>query len=157
MFTSKNLKSLVIVSLLGLSTSAMAATGGDVDLAGQVESTLAMTATATAGATSLDMSPGVHIVKVGDLTMGTNNEAGLTLTNSSGQLTSSGASAINFSTATVGDEDEAPVSGDFSGGGSFDTIVGGFFERDLYVIYAPASLQNAGTYTGQIDLTVTDN
>jgi hypothetical protein len=160
---TKRFRTYLTVILAGLmvSAAAHAATSGSVSLSGTVVSSLAITVTASAAASALDLSGGEKIVKVADLAMSTNNEQGFTLTTSSGSLTKSGGTSIAFQVTTVADAATAPAAGAFTvASGSddtFNTSGAGSSDRDLYIKYTPASLQDPGTYTGTINLTVSDN
>lgn len=153
------------VALLALMGGyAMAETTDSVVLSGTVTSTLAITATDTAGAAALDLdgdgTAAEHIVKVADAFMTTNNEQGLTLALSGGNLTKAGGTSIAYSVVTVADEAAAPLTGDvgWAVGATTDVSAGeGDHPRDLFIKYTPAALQDPGTYSGSISLTVSDN
>jgi hypothetical protein len=156
LFTASALLSLALGSV------AHAGTSDTVSLSGSVTSSLDIAATDTAGATALDLSGGQKIAKVSDLAISTNNEQGFTLTASSGNLTKAGGTSISFQVATVDDGASAPVAGDFSVASGTDNTdfvssVAGAKDGDLYILYTPATLQDPGTYTGSISLTVSDN
>jgi hypothetical protein len=143
---------------------ALAGTSDTVSLSGTVTTTLSIDATDTAGATALDIdgegSAGEHIVKVADVAMTTNNEQGLTLTFSGGNLTKTGGTSIAYRVVTVADGASAPVTGDSgwaAGSTTFQTSAAGDSARDLYIKYTPAALQDPGTYTGSISLSISDN
>lgn len=160
MINSRSLKLFVVGSLL-VSSAAIAATTGSVTLGGSVSSSLSLDAEDTLGASTLDLSGGEKIAKVADISMSTNNEQGLTLTASSGDLTKTGGSSISFQVTTVADAASAPVAGDFLTASGDDYTVGtsaaGSVNKDMYILYTPAALQDPGAYTGSISLTVTDN
>jgi len=160
MFKSRVLKSVLVASLM-FSSTAIADTTGTVTLGGTVEPTLSITSTATAGAAALDLSGGTKIVKVSDLAMSTNNEQGLTLTASSGNLTKSGGTSIAFQVTSVDNAAAAPAAGAFTIASGSNYTVGteaaGSVDQDLYIMYTPAALQDPGAYAGSISLTVTDN
>jgi hypothetical protein len=151
----------VLLGVLALSSAAVAATTGSVTLGGTVASSLQITAVDTASASALDLSGGQKIVKVTDITMGTNNEQGLTLTASSGNLTKSGGTSIAFQVTSVADGAAAPASGAFTIASGSNYTVGtsgsGDVSKDLYIMYTPLALQDPGAYAGSISLTVTDN
>lgn len=142
---------------------ASAATEDTVTLGGTVASTLTMEATDTLGAASLDLTTNSEqIVKVADIAMSTNNSSGLTLTATSGNLAKGDAQTpIAFKVTTVDDAAAAPASGAFTvASGTNYTAVGsaaGDFPKDLYIAYTPAALQDPGTYSATISLTVSDN
>lgn len=154
----------VLVGSALLISPAVADTSGSVSLSGAVTSTLAITASATAGATLLDLdgdgAAGQHIVKVADLAISTNNEQGYELTASSGNLTKVNGTSIAYQVTSVVDADPTPESGDFTvaSGSNYVVTTGaaGAANKDLYIMYTPAALQDPGTYTGTISLTVAD-
>lgn len=152
--------SLVACTTL-LSSAAFADTSASVTLGGSVSSSLAITSTPTAAASTLDLSGGQKLVKVADLSTGTNNEQGLTITATSGDLTKAGGTSIAFQVHSVADGAGAPVAGAFLVSSGTDYTVGssaaGAFDRDLYILYTPAALQDPGSYSGSISLTVADN
>jgi phage tail sheath gpL-like len=150
----------LLVSALG-APAAFAATTGSVALSGTVTTTLAITVTPTGSASTLDLSGGVKIVKVADVAMLTNNEQGLTVSISSASLTKTGGSSIPWQVTTVADAGTAPLSAAFTvASGAAYTVgssVAGTLDKDLYIKYTPLALQDPGTYTGTINLTVADN
>lgn len=153
---------VALIALMG--GYAMAETTDSVSLSGVVTSTLAITATDTAGAAALDLdgdgSASEHIVKVTDALMTTNNDQGLTLSYSGGNLTKAGGVSIAYSVLTVADGAAAPLTGDagWATGATTDaSSAAGDHVRDLYIKYTPAASQDPGTYTGTISLTVSDN
>lgn len=155
MINLKCLKSLVVGSLLTISSVSMAATA-TVNVGGTVTSTLAVSATATTGAGTLDLAGATErIIKVADITMSTNNEQGLSITTSDGNLTKTGGTSIAYLTTTVADNAVAPATTAFNA-----TLPGmttaGTLSEDLYIKYTPAALQDPGTYAGVITITVTD-
>jgi hypothetical protein len=160
MLKSNTLK-LVVFALVAGSSVAVAATTGTVTLGGTVTSTLTVTSVATSAASTLDLTPGEKIVKVSDIAMSTNNEQGLTLSATSGNLTKTGGTTITFQVTSVPDGDAAPDTGDFAiaTGSPYEvgTVVAGGDAVDLYIKYTPASLQDPGAYSGSIGLTVSDN
>ncbi len=150
------------VAVMLPSAIAIAATTDSVTLSGTVSSTLSIVATDTAAATALDLTTASEqIVKVSDLAMSTNNSAGLTLTASSGNLTNPDSQTIAFKVTSVDDAATAPTSGAFTVASGTDyTVAGsaaGDFDKDLYIAYTPAALQDPGSYSGTISLTVADN
>lgn len=160
MFMSRSLKLLALGSLL-VSSAAVAATTGSVTLGGSVSSSLSITSVDTAAASTLDLSGGQKIVQVADIDMSTNNEQGLTLTASSGDLTKTGGSSIAFQVSSVADQATAPLAAAFTVASGSDytvaTSAAGSDAEDLYIMYTPAALQDPGAYAGSISLTVTDN
>jgi hypothetical protein len=153
--------SVVVFCLLAVSATAAADTTGSVTLGGTVTSSLQITSVATAGASTLSLSGGQKIVKIADLTTSTNNEQGLTLTATSGDLAKSGGTSISFQVTSVADAASAPASGAFLIASGSDYTVGtsgsGSVSKDLYIMYTPLTLQDPGDYEGSVELTVTDN
>jgi hypothetical protein len=156
----QSLKILAVASLV-ISSTALAATTGSVTLGGSVATTLEVTAVDTAGASALDLSAGQKIAKVADIEMSTNNDQGLTLTASSGNLTHTGGQPIAFQTTTVVDAAAPPVPAVFVTASGTDysigTLVAGSINKDMYIMYTPAASQDPGLYGGSISLTVSDN
>ena len=160
MTTFRSIKSLVaIASVLGLASTSLAATTATVPLSGTVTTTLQVTSSTASGASTLDLMNGQKIVKVADVGMSTNNEQGLTLTVSSGSLTKTGGTSIAYQVTSVADAAAAPTTFSIASGSDYTvgTTGAGTSAVDLYIKYTPASAQDAGEYTGQISLTVSDN
>ncbi|MBL0212939.1 MAG: hypothetical protein IPQ07_03580 [Myxococcales bacterium] len=155
----------VVLSLLAaslvVSSLAVAGTTATVTLGGSVSSTLEITSVDTAAAGALDLSAGQKIVKVADIEMSTNNDQGLTLVATSGNLTKAGGVSIAFQVTSVADAASAPAAGAFTipSGSDYSaaTSVAGSDVSDLYIKYTPASSQDPGDYAGTIELTVSDN
>lgn len=157
-----SLRNIILGSLL-VSAGAFADT---VEIGGTVASTVSITSTATAGATTLDLGGlgvtiGEKIVKVADLAMTTNNSTGLALSIDSGNLVN-GAATVAFKVQTVADEALAPATGDFSvasgtPNAGFTTGAAGAAARDLYIAYTPADVLDPGSYVATITLTISDN
>lgn len=130
-----------------------------------VEPTLglpSLTSTATTKVKNLTLdgrgSASTHIVKVADLILSTDNPTGLTLFASSGSLTKSEGSPIAYQVTTVEDGAAPPSASDFSSSDytiSLSTPI--TVNKDLYIKYTPAPLQDPGTYNAAISLIVTDN
>lgn len=160
MFTNRALKLFVVSSLL-VSSVAAAGTTATVTLGGSVASTLEITSTDTASASTLNLSSGQKIVQVADVSMSTNNDQGLTLTASSGNLTKTGGQPISFQVTSVADGGTAPLAAAFTvASGSNYTVAtsaAGSSAKDLYIMYSPGATQDPGAYAGSISLTVADN
>lgn len=159
MTTSRTLQ--LALSTLLIASVAGAATTATVTLGGSVASTVEITSTDTAGASTLDLSSGQKIAKVADVSMNTNNDQGLTLTATSGSLTKAGGAAIAFQVTSVADAAAAPLAAAFTiaSGTSYTvaTSAAGASVKDLYIMYSPGATQDPGAYTGSITLTVADN
>jgi hypothetical protein len=152
---------VAILSLVGFASTSLAATSTSVTLGGTVTSTLQVTSETATGAATLDLMSGQQIVKVADVNMSTNNEQGLTLTASSGNLSKTGGTSIAYQVTSVADGASAPAGSAFTIASGEDYTVGttaaGAADVDLYIKYSPASLQDPGDYAGSITLTVSDN
>jgi hypothetical protein len=162
MFRSRILK-IAIAALLALAPAsiAIASTTATVTLGGTVTSSLQIASSATGTASALDLSGGQKIAKVADLTIATNNEQGVTLTVSSGDLTKTGGTSIAYQVTSVDDGDSAPDATAFTIDSGTDYTVGnttsGSFNQDLYIMYTPLTLQDPGHYAATINLSVADN
>lgn len=158
-------------SLFGAS-SAMAQTTGDVNIGGTVDSTLNIDITAVGGVdTGLDLGgEGIDndetIVKIADIIVRTNNNAGLSLTMTEGNMTATGSDTPLAYQVAVTDNDVVAVTGDFGGGltetytqaGGAAPNLGadGTVAQDISISYNPPQNLDAGAYTATITLTVAD-
>ena len=106
-------------------------------------------------------SSSTRIVKVAELSVSTDDADGFALSITSGSLTRAGGTPITFQVVLVERGAGAPSSGSFttSSGDSFQvsTTSAGTVERDLYIKYRAAALQDPGAYTAAIHLDVVDN
>ncbi len=124
----------------------------------------ALVATATSAATALALdgegSSTWHIVKVAEVDLSTANTTGLILTVTGDGLTKAGGTLIAVQLVTV-EHGQIPTASDFTipAGSSyvFSTTQAGSVDRDLFIRYQPSSLQDPGTYTETLQLTVQDN
>jgi hypothetical protein len=103
-----------------------------------------------------------HVVKVSTLTLATDISKGFTVTISSGNLTKTGQQTpIAYRVTTVVSAANPPNVGDFTvNSGSnytFTTTQAGSQNRDLYVLYTPATMQDPGTYSANITIAIVDN
>jgi hypothetical protein len=103
-----------------------------------------------------------HVVKIADLTLSTDAANGLTVFITSGNLTNAGGhTPVAFQVLLVSDGASAPPSSSFTtaSGTSYTlpTSTAGTVEKDLYIKYHPASLQDPGMYSAQVDISVVDN
>jgi hypothetical protein len=103
-----------------------------------------------------------HIVKAADLAITTDSPNGYTLTVSSGDLNNPEQhTPIAFQVTTVMDGAAAPGAAEFTTPSgsiySVSTESAGQADRDLYIKYSPAGLQDPGRYTASLSLVVTDN
>jgi len=132
---------------------------------GPAFATSSVTATNTAGATNLGLdgegSASTHIVKVADLSLSTDSSSGFTLSITSGSLTKAGGTPVPFQVALVDHNAGAPSSGAFmvASGSPYllVTSAAGSLEKDLYIKYTPASLQDPGGYAAVIAVDIVDN
>jgi hypothetical protein len=121
-----------------------------------------LTSTATGIASNLVLdgrgSTNTHIVKVADIALTTDNSKGLSLFVSAGNITKPGGSSIAYEVTTVSDGAAPPAGSDFSSGNYIvSTSTSGTVNKDVYIKYTPAALQDPGNYSGAISLVVTDN
>jgi len=169
MFTTSIRRALIASGLvLGATTAFSSAAFADtLTTSGTVSSSASVSTTATAAATTLNLGGtgtaiGEQIVKTGDVALSTNNSTGLTLTVTSGSL-SNGVTAENiaYKVQTVADGGTAPLSAAFTTASgtslTYTNSIQGADERDLYIAYTPDTLQDPGTYSSTITLTVADN
>jgi len=151
----------IVFGVLTISSAAMASdpTQAFVTLGGTVTSTLEVTPTPTGAATALELMSGIQIVNVADVEMDTNNEQGLALSASAGNLTKTGGTSIAYLVTSVTHGGTAPLAGAFSAGPYtvFSTSTNGSVLQDLYIKYTPAAQQDPGDYAGEITLNVSDN
>jgi hypothetical protein len=156
----------IIVATVGSAiapTKSFAATTANVPLSGSVASTLDITAAPEAGASALDLSAGEKTVKVATLSIQTNNSTGYTLTVNDGVLAKAAPDAavtpIAYQVNTANAGAAAPTT--FTAGNhTFNSGVAnaaGAGNRDLYIRYTPEALQDPGTYTATVTMTVADN
>lgn len=157
---------LVLSATAAFTPVAFAGTTATVPLSGTVTSTLNISATPTTGASTLDLSTAsAQIAEVADLAIDTNNSTGYTLTASSGDLANpDSATPISYQVKVVDGTASAPVSGDFTVASGTDLTYGtsganasGTNGKSVFIKYTPAALQDPGTYTGTINLSVVDN
>ncbi len=121
--------------------------------------------TPTAFATSIDLdgegSATTHIIKVSDITISTDNSTGLTLRLTSDSFNKVDGSDIDFQVTTVENNAIAPSGAAFTvpSGSSYTyvTDTSGTESRDVYIRYTPNALQDPGTYSTSIQLSVADN
>ncbi len=121
-----------------------------------------VTSTATSISSNLTLdgrsSASTHIIKVADITLSTDNSTGLTLFVSAGNIVKPGGSSIAYEVTTVSDGAAPPAGSDFSSGNyTVSTSTSGLVNKDLYIKYTPAALQDPGNYSAAISLVVTDN
>lgn len=124
-----------------------------------------LTTSPTSDANNLNLdgegSAKTYIVKIADVSFSTDSVNGLTLEVTSDAITKLSGTDIDFQVVTVADNASKPSQGDFTvPSGStytYTTSVAGSENRDLYILYTPATLQDPGNYAGIITVSVTDN
>jgi hypothetical protein len=125
-----------------------------------------LTTQATAGATSLGMdgrgNASTHIFKIAELSISTSSASGFLLSVSSGNLAKGdGSTPVHVQVAVVDHDAAAPSSAAFTSPSgmtyTFATTHSGAVQKDLYIKYTPAALQDPGTYSASVDLGVVDN
>ncbi len=153
----------IVVATSGfMASAAFAGTTGSVPLGGTVVTTLEMAVTPLNN-TGMDLTtPSVQRVKVGDITMGSNNATGLTLSFNS---------AVNFVNPNAktpiavgvqvlaGASPTLPTSGYITTAGTLSAPAAAQAVNtpySLFVEYTPAALQDPGLYSATISLTVLD-
>lgn len=127
--------------------------------------TVSLITNSTSIATSLDLdgagSSSTHIIKVADINLSTDNLQGCTLVISSGSLSKPGGTSIAFQITTVTDGASAPSAGSFttpSGDNyTFSMSNAGTSDRDVYIRYTAASLQDPGIYSASITFSSSEN
>lgn len=159
-------------SLFYASSSMAQVTTGDIIIGGEVASTLNIDIATVTGFDALDLGgDGTDnpetIVKIADLVVRTNNDDGLTLTITSGNMTATGSDTpLAYKVVTTGGAVQA-VSADFDtvsgtpreetyeqGGGAGQLGANGSLARNLFISFDPPQNLDAGDYTGEITLTV---
>lgn len=125
-----------------------------------------VTVSAVAAAGDLPMdgqgTSSTRVVKIADVSFSTASSNGLTVRITSGQLTNAdGRTPVAFRVLLVDDGASAPASSAFTTPSgdlySFPTSTAGSAAKDLYISYTPAALQDPGTYTANVDVSVVDN
>jgi hypothetical protein len=119
----------------------------------------------TLSATTLELdgtgNPSMSIVKVADIHLSTDNPQGCTVTISSGSLSKPGGTSIPFQITDVADGAGTPSAGNFTtASGSnhtFSISTAGTRDRDIYIRYTPAALQDPGSYSASIIINISDN
>lgn len=103
-----------------------------------------------------------HIIKISTLALSTNSSKGFTVTISSGSITKAEKrTPIAYHVTTLPSGTNAPSSADFSVASgnnyTFSTNQAGSQNRDLYIFYTPAQMQDPGTYSANIIISIVDN
>ena len=159
-------------SCFGASSAIAQVTTGDVTIGGTVDSTLNIAITPVTDIdTILDLGGegvdnGETIVKIADVIIRTNNDAGLSLTMTEGNMTATGSDTPLAFQVAVTDDGVAAVTGDFGGGlvENYTQIGGavpnlgadGTLAQDISISYDPPQILDAGAYTATVTLTVAD-
>lgn len=153
----------LVVATSFMASAAFAGTTGSIPLSGTVATTLEMVSTPTANTSMNLTTASVQRVKVGDITMGTNNATGLTLALDGG-VTFTNANAKTPITVGVavlaGNAPTTPTTGYTTSTGSLIAPTAAqavTTPYSLFVEYTPAALQDPAAYSATVNLTVTDN
>lgn len=156
---------LVIGAAAAFSPAAFAGTNDTVPLSGTVTSTVSMTVTNKI-ATSLDLkgdgTPSAsYVSKVADVNISTNNSSGATVTATFGNLVNpDGTTPIPVEVSAVDDGASAPsATGNAVNNTNytFGSNAAGSVDKDLYIKFTPAALQDPNTYESTLTLNVADN
>ena len=158
---------LAATASLMANSPAFAGTTGKVDLSGTVPSNLTITVGSTSTATSLPLSPGTYSnVKVGVVNGASTNSAnGLKVVLSSTWALTSGGNSIPITnigeaagtTATSGTVNQASPTGNYTLLSTKTTTSGNATDSSIFIAYTVPNGQAAGTYTGSITFTASDN
>jgi hypothetical protein len=125
----------------------------------------AVTAQGTLGASGLVLDgrgiASTRIVKVAEISFSTDSQNGVTLSIVSSSLIKAGATPVPFQVVVVPRDATVPTSTAFTtlSGNPYLVLTSsaGVAERDLYIMYRTAALQDPGPYSASIDLDVVDN
>jgi hypothetical protein len=126
----------------------------------------AVTAQRAAGATGLDLegrgSASTHIVKIAEVSLTTDSGRGFTVTITSGSLgKADGSTPVAFQVVLVDRDALAPSAAAFTNPSGtsylFPTTSAGPVEKDLYIKYASAALQDPGSYASSVEIDIVDN
>lgn len=157
------------VATLSLAPAAFAGTANTgVGVSGTVPSIIAITASPTTAATALPLATsGAQTAKIADVSITSNNTAGITITATStnnGILQSSinTADTVAYQIAIVNDGSAAPTSYTTLSSLSQSETTGfsattGVKDLDLYIKVTNPTLPKRGNYSDTITLTVADN
>lgn len=134
-------------------------------LLGLADASSSVAASQVAQATGLELdgtgSATVHIVRVADVVAMTNSPNGFTLSISSGNLTKPGGQPVAFQVVLVDRDASPPSTGQFttSSGTTYTLITSAAVttDKDLYIKYRSAALQDPGSYAAGIVLDIADN
>ncbi len=163
---AKTFRNTLIASTLVVAGAALAtpAKADTVNLGGSVASTSAVTSTATAEASTLNLyGAGTAqtnvVVKVADMALITNNTAGVTLTATGDGGLTNGTSTQVYQVLIVADAAAPPADSAFSSATDAKSVtdfVSGAAARDLYIEYDAPALLDPGAYTATITVSVAD-
>ncbi|MBE9108178.1 hypothetical protein IQ273_01925 [Nodosilinea sp. LEGE 07298] len=161
---AKTFRNTLIASTLVVAGAALAtpAKADPVNLGGTVADTSAVTSTATAAASTLNLyGAGTAqtnvVVKVADMALITNNTTGVTLTATGDAGLTNGTSTLPYQVLIVADAAAAPADTAFSStidSKSVTDFSAGAAARDLYIEYDAPALLDPGAYTGVITVSV---
>jgi hypothetical protein len=163
---AKTFRNTLIASTLVVAGAALAtpAKADTVNLGGSVASTSAVSSTATAAASTLNLyGAGTAqtnvVVKVADMALITNNTGGVTLTAAGDAGLTNLTSNLPYQVLIVADEATAPADTDFTSATDAKSVtdfVSGAADRDLYIEYDAPALLDPGAYTAVITVSVAD-
>jgi hypothetical protein len=126
----------------------------------------AVTVQSTAGATTLELdgrgSASTHIVKIAEVSLTTDAATGMTVAITSGSLAKlDGSTPVSFRVVLVDRAASPPSAAAFTTQSGtpylFSTSAAGSVEKDAYIKYTPAALQDPGAYAASVAIDVVDN
>lgn len=154
----------LVVATSFIPSAAFAGTTDSVTIGGSVASTLAIAYTNAKADINLAPAQTNAEVKVADLTMGTNNSTGLTVTATGiltlAKTTGSNATPVPFTVGIVAGASGTPASYAITATTVFATTTAAApsTAHSLYIKYSTdASFQDPGSYAATVVLTVADN
>ena len=160
---------LAATASLMANSPAFAGTTGKVDLSGTVPSNLTITVTPNPSAANLVLSPGNYShVKVGVVTGASTNSANglrvvlsstwaLTSGGNSIPITAIGEAAGTTATSVAGSQYQTSPTGNYTLTSTRTSASGNAADSSIFIGYTVPSGQAAGTYTGSITFTASDN
>ena len=158
---------LAATASLVANSPAFAGTTGTVDLSGTVPSNLTITVSSNPANANLTLTPGTYTnVKIAVITGASTNSAnGLKVVASSNWKLTSGNNSIAFTSigdasgaaATLSTANQSNPTGNFTLISTKSTASGSASDSSLFIGYTVPSGQAAGTYTGSIIFTASDN
>jgi hypothetical protein len=125
-----------------------------------------VTVQGTAGATGLELdgrgSASTHIVKIAEISLTTSAAGGFTVTVTAGSLIKvDGSTPVSLRVVLVDRDAPSPSAAAFTiPSGTpyvFSTTAAGTVEKDAYIKYTPAALQDPGAYAAVVEIDIVDN